>query len=138
MLRIGSAKPVCRQELEATTLVAHRLFEREGSCIAMRSWQERSSHTDEDAVATGTCSSETLASCESSNGIKSCRHVDERTWEIENGEILCINWSDRASYETVDKNPKEVNKLKTVKFAVETVETNDETIKNKSKDTKLR
>ena len=42
--------------IEATTLIAHRLFEREGSCIAKRSWQEHSSHTDVDAAATGACS----------------------------------------------------------------------------------
>ena len=35
------------------TLIAHRLFKREGSCIVKRSWQEHSSHTDKDAVATG-------------------------------------------------------------------------------------
>ena len=51
MLRTGSAKLVCRLELEATTFTAHRLFKREGSCIAKRSWQEHSSHTDEDVVA---------------------------------------------------------------------------------------
>ena len=34
---------------------------------------------------------------------------------------------------TVDKDPKEVKKLKNVKFAVEAMETNDATIKNKSK-----
>ena len=72
----------------AATFTAHRLFKREGSCIAKRSWQEHSSHTDEDVVATRTCSSKTLASCESRNGIKSCRHVAESTWQIENGRIL--------------------------------------------------
>ena len=61
----------------AAPLIAHGLFEREGSCFAKRSWQEHSSYADEDAMATGTCSSKTLASCESGNGIKSC------TWEIE-------------------------------------------------------
>ena len=35
---------------------------------------------------------------------------------------------------TVDKNPEEVKELTKVKFAVETMETNDETIKNKLKD----
>ena len=34
-------------------------------------------------VATGTYSSKTRASCVSGNGIKSCRHVDESTCEIE-------------------------------------------------------
>ena len=58
MLRTGSAKLVCRLEPEAATLIAHRLFDREGSCIAKRSKQEHSSNTDEDAVATGTCSCE--------------------------------------------------------------------------------
>ena len=66
-----------------TTLIAYRVFEREGSCFAKRSWQEHPSHTDEDAMATETCCSKTLASCESGNKIKSCRHVDKRTWMIE-------------------------------------------------------
>ena len=81
--RTGSAKLVCRLEPEATTLIAYRLFEREGSCFVKRCWQEHSSYTDEDAMATGTCSSKPLASCESGNGIKSCRDVDTSTWEIE-------------------------------------------------------
>ena len=38
---------------------------------------------------------------------------------------------------TVDKKPKEVKKLKTVKFAVETMRTSDETIKNKFKDSSI-
>ena len=83
MFRIGSAKLVCRLELEGTTLIAYKLFEREGSCFANRRWQEHSSFSDEVAMATGTCSSKTLASCESGNGIKSCRHDDKCTWEIE-------------------------------------------------------
>ena len=85
---LGLQSLFCRLAPEARTLIAHKLFEREGSFIAKRSWQEHSSHTDEDAVATGTCSSKTLASCKRSNGIKYCRHVDESTWEIEK-EALC-------------------------------------------------
>ena len=83
MFRVGSAKLVCRLEPEATTLIAHGLFEREGSCFAKKSWQEHSPYADEDAMATGTCSSKTLASCESGNGIKSCRHVDAKIGETE-------------------------------------------------------
>ena len=83
MFRIGSAKLVRRLEPEATTLIAHRLFERGGSCFAKESWQEQSSYTDEDALATGTCGSKTLACCESGNGMKPCRHVDKSTWEID-------------------------------------------------------
>ena len=98
MLRTGSAKLVCRLEPETTTLIGYRLFEREGSCYAKWRCQEHSSKTDEDAVATGTCSSKTLASCESSNKIKSCRHVDASTWEIENGE---------PHAKTVEKKPTE-------------------------------
>ena len=49
------------------SLFADWNLKREGSCIANRSWQEHSSHTDEDVVATRTCSSETLPSCEGSN-----------------------------------------------------------------------
>ena len=52
MLRIGFAKLVCRLESEATTLTAYRFFECESNCLAKRNWQEHSSHTDEDAVAT--------------------------------------------------------------------------------------
>ena len=119
-------------------LSSHTDLEREGSFIAKRSWQEHSSHTYEDAVATGTCSSTTLASCKSSNGIKSCRHVDESTWEIENGGIVCRTWSDRASCENGEQqNPRKVKKLKTVKCAVETMETIVETIKKKLKDSRI-
>ena len=53
MLRIGFAKLVCRLESETTTLIAYRFFECKSNCFAKRSWQEHSSHTDEDAVATG-------------------------------------------------------------------------------------
>ena len=67
--------------LKLTTLIAYGLFEREGSCFAMRSWQEHSSKTDEDAMATGTCgSSKTLASCESGNGINFCRTSRRKDW----------------------------------------------------------
>ena len=83
MLRIGFAKFVCRLESETTTLIAYRYFECESNCLAKRNWQEHPSHTDEDAVATRTCSSKTLASCESGIRIKSCRHVDENTSKIE-------------------------------------------------------
>ena len=38
---------------------------------------------------------------------------------------------------TVDKNLKEVKKLKTVKFAVDTMETNDARMKNKLKDSRI-
>ena len=54
-----------------------------GSCFEKRNKQKHSSQTDENVVATGTCSSESLTSRESSNGIKSCRHVDESTWKTE-------------------------------------------------------
>ena len=62
-------------------------------------------------MATGTCSSKTLASCESGNGIKACRHGDAKIGQTE------------PHAKTVDKKPKEVKKLKKVKFAVERVET---------------
>ena len=84
MLRIGFAKLVCRLEYETTTLTAYRFFECKSNCLTKRNWQEHPSHTDEDAVAIRTRSSKTLASCESGIRIKSCRHVDENTWEIEN------------------------------------------------------
>ena len=116
LFRIGSSKLVCRPEPEATTLIAYGVFEREGSCFAKRSWQEHSSYADEDAMASGTCSSETLASCESGNGIKSCRHLDAK-----------IGHHAR----TVDENIMEVKKLKKVEFAVEAMETSDATITNR-------
>ena len=86
-------------------------------------------------MATGTCSSKTLASCESGNGIKACRHGTQR--------------GQQPHAKTVDKKPTEVKKLKKVKFAVEAMETSDATlknepndevamIKNESKDAKLR
>ena len=53
----------------------------EGSCFAMRSWQEHSSNTNEDAMATGTCgSSKTLASCESGNGIQILQTSRRKDW----------------------------------------------------------
>ena len=134
MFRIGSAKLVCRLELEATTLIAHGVFDRECSCFAKRSWQEHSTCTDEDAIATGTCSSKTLASCESGNGIKSCRHLDAKIGQTE------------PHAKTVDKNITEVKKLKNVNEAMVTSdatiknEPNDEVamIKNESNDATLR
>ena len=137
VFRIGSAKLVCRLQPEATTLVAYGLFELEGSCFAKRSWQEHSSYADEDAMATGMCSSKTLANCESGNGIRSCRHLDAKSGQTEHHA------------KTVDKKPREVKKLKKVEFAVEAMETSDATIKNEpnddvamiknqSKDAKLR
>ena len=39
--------------------------------------------------------------------------------------------------ETVDNKPKEVKKLKKVKFAVEAMETNDVTVKNELKDSRV-
>ena len=80
MLRIGFAKFVCQLESEATTFTAYRFSE----CLTKRDRQEHPSHADEDALAARTCSSETLASCESGNRIKSCRHVDESFWKIKN------------------------------------------------------
>ena len=88
-------------------------------------------------MATGTFSSKTLASCESGNGIKSCRHVDAKIGQTE------------PHAKTVDKKPTEVKKLKKVKFAVEAMETSDATtkiepndevaeIKNEAKNAKLR
>ena len=93
MLRIGFAKLVCRLESEITTLTAYRFFECESNCFTKRNWQEHSSHTDKDAMAARTCSSKTLTTCESSIRIKSCRHVDESTWKIENEGILCRDWT---------------------------------------------
>ena len=64
---------------EATTFIAHRLFKREGSCIAKRSWQStrhiqtRMLWLQERVVA------KHLRVVKSCNGIKSCRHVDEST-----------------------------------------------------------
>ena len=124
-------------EFEAAIVIEYGVFQREGSCFAKRSWQEHSSYADEDAMATGTCSSKTLASCESGNGIKACRHVDAKSGKTE------------LHAKTVDKKPKEVKKLKKVMFAVEAMETsaatiknvpNDEVaeIKNESKDAKRR
>ena len=88
-------------------------------------------------MATGTCSSKTLASCESGNGIKACRHVDAKSGQT------------KPHAKTVDKKPREVKKLKKVMFAVEAMVTSDATIKNvpndevaeiknESKDAKLR
>ena len=105
VLRIGSAKLVCRLEPEATTLIAYGLFERQGSCFAKRSWHEHSTCTDEDAMATGTCSSKTPASCgkwQRSQILQTSRHTD---------------WSDRTSCEDGGtRNPRNFKKLKKVKF----------------------
>ena len=73
-------------------------------------------------MASGTCSSETLASCESGNGIKSCRHFDAKIGQTEHHA------------KTMDKKPREVKKLKKVKFAVEAMETSDATLKNEPND----
>ena len=40
-------------------------------------------HVDSDWAGETVTRSKTLASCESGNGIKSCRYVDKSTWEIE-------------------------------------------------------
>ena len=165
MFKIGSAKLVCRQELEAATLIAYGLFEREHSCFAKMSWQEHLSFSDEDAVATGTCSTKTLASCESGN-----HHIQTRMpWlqervqakhlrvlKVATGsnpadmltkafwrskvESLCAEIGQTEPHaKTVDKKPKEVKKLKKVKFAVEGMEiqSNDAKIKNEPKDAKF-
>ena len=88
----------------------------------MKSWQEHSPYADEDAMATGACSSKTLASCESGNGIKSCRHLDAKIGQT------------KPHAKTVDKKPREVKKLKKVEFAAERMETSDATIKNEPND----
>ena len=59
---------------------------------------------------------------ESGNGIKACRHLDAKSGKTE------------LHAKTVDKKPKEVKKLKKVKFAVEAMETSDATIKNEPND----
>ena len=74
-VRTGSAKPVSRLDPEATTFTAHRLFKRESSCIAKRSWQEHPPHTSEDVVATITC------------GAKHLRDVTEAT-ESDPADVL--------------------------------------------------
>ena len=74
---------------------------------------------------------------ESGNGIKSCRHLDAKSGQME------------LHAKTVDKTPMGFKKLKKVTFAVEAMETSDATIKNEpndevaeikdeSKDAKLR
>ena len=74
-------------------------------------------------MAAGTCcSSKTLASCESGNGIKSCRHQDAKIGQTE------------PHAKTVDKKPTGFKKLKKVTFAVEAMETSDATIKNEPND----
>ena len=122
MLRIGSAKLVCPLEPEAATVIEYGVFERDCSCFAKRSWQEHSTCTDEDDMATGTCSSKILASCESGKRINFCRHLDAKSGQTE------------PHAKTVDKKPTEFKKLKKVTFAVEAVETSDATIKNEPND----
>ena len=73
-------------------------------------------------MATGTSSSKTLAGCESGNGIESCRHLDTKIGQT------------KPHAKTVDKKPREVKKLKKVKFAVEAMDTSDATIKNEPND----
>ena len=58
-------------------LMRRQLFREEELVRATRHIQTRS------AMVARACSSKTLASCESGIRIKSCRHVDESTWEIE-------------------------------------------------------
>ena len=138
MFRIGSAKLVCRLEPEATPRIAYGLFEREGSCFAKMSLQGHSSHTDEDAVATGTCSSKTLASCESGNGTKSCRHVGKKALGRSKVEEFCAEIGEtEPDAKTVDKKPKDVKKLKNVKFEVEAMEPNDAKIENEPSDAEV-
>ena len=60
--RLGLQSLCADWNLEAATLMASGLFEREGSCFAKRSWQEHSSCADEDAMAAGTCGS--TSTCE--------------------------------------------------------------------------
>ena len=77
-----------------TTLFVYRFFECKSNCFSKKNWQERSSHTNEDAMAARTCSCKTLTSCGSGIRIKSCRHVDESLWKRKL----------RNSVQRVDKN----------------------------------
>ena len=77
-------------------------------------------------MATGKCSSKTLASCESGKRIKSYGHLDAKSGET------------KPHAKTVRQETQEVKKLKKIKFAVERMETSDARIKNESKDAKLR
>ena len=117
MLRTGSAKLVCRLEPEATTCTAHRLFKREGSCIAKRSWHEHSLHTNEKhlrvvKVATELNPADTLTKALGSKMEELCDEIGQTELHAKTG----------------DKKPMETKKPKTVKFAVDT---NDDMIQNK-------
>ena len=81
VFRIGSAKLACRLELEATTLIAHGLFERRQ--LLREEELARALVIYRRGCYTGTCSSKTLASCESGNEVKSCRHLDAKSGETE-------------------------------------------------------
>ena len=90
-------------------------------------------------MATGTCSSKTLASCESGNGVKPRRHAT-KALERSKVEEFCAEIGQREPHaKTVDKKPKEVQKLKKVKSAVEAMKNEpcDAKIKNESKDAKI-
>ena len=90
-------------------------------------------------MAARTRSSKTPDSCESSNGIKSCRHVDKSIWEIKSEEFSADIGQTEPHAKTMDKKPKEVKKLKKVKFAVEAmeIEANDAKVKNESDGRKI-
>ena len=141
MFRIGSAKLVCRLEPEATTLIAYSdsssakaVASRRGAGKSTRHVQTRmlwlqervaAKHLRFVKVATESNPADMLTKALGRS------KVEEFCAEIGQTE---------PHAKTMDKKPKEVKKLKKVKFAVEAmeIEPNDAKIKNESKDAKLR
>ena len=130
MFRIGSAKLVCRLNTEFTTFTAHRLFECE----------RQSLREGEPARALVTYR----------RGCYGYRNVWQRNtcelWKGQQNQILqtlgrskveefCAEIGQTESHaKTMDQKPK---KHKQIKFAVEAMDTNDETVKNKLKDSRI-
>ena len=137
MFRIGSAKLVCRLNLKLQLSLhtesssAKAVASRRGAGKSTRHTQTRMLWLQERLAA------KHLRDVKVATGIKSCRHLDTKIGQT------------KPHAKTVDKKPREVKKLKKVKFAVEAMETSDATlknepndevaeIKNESKDAKLR
>ena len=134
MLRTGSAKPVRRLE---PVFTAHRLFKREGSCIAKRSWQEHSSHTDEDVAGyKKRVAAKHLRVVKVATGSNPADMLTKTLgrWKME--EFCAEIGQTEPRAETEDKECDGAKKPKEVKFAVETMGT-DETVKNKLKDSRI-
>ena len=100
-----------------------------------RSWQEHSSHSDEDVVATRTCRQQkhlrvVKVATESNPADMLTKALGRSKMEEFCEEI----GQTEPRAKTVDKKPKEAKRAKTVKFAVDT---NDGMIQNKLKDSRI-